>query len=97
MPTYERREEFLRDLLRLTPEQRAQFDAAVSEMVEDLRAGRPFRTSLRIKRFHSVPGYYEMSYSGDGRAFFEYGTSPHEGDVHIIWRRVGTHKLFRGK
>jgi hypothetical protein len=85
----------MRDLDRLTPEQRLQFEAAAREMVADIKASRPFRSSLRIKRFQSIPGYYEMSFAGDGRALFEYGTSPRQGDVHIIWQRVGTHKIYR--
>lgn len=93
MPTYDRSDELLRDLQHLTTEQRAQFEAAVNDMVEDLKAGRPFRVSLRVKCFNSISNYYEKSFAGDGRAFFERGTSPHPGDVHIIWRHVGTHKI----
>jgi transposase len=94
MPMYERSPEFMHDLERLTPEQRLQFEAAVREMVEDLKARRPFRASLGIKRFHKRPHACEMSWAGDGRALFEYGTSPHQGDVHIIWLAVGTHDIY---
>lgn len=52
MPTYERSIEFLNDLARLTPDQRKQFEAAVHQMVEDLKANRPFRPSLGVERFH---------------------------------------------
>ena len=49
MPTYDRTPEFLRDLERLTPEQRLAFNAAVGEMVQDLKAHHPFRSSLRVE------------------------------------------------
>lgn len=35
-----------------------------------------------------------MTWANDGRALFKYGTSPHPGDVHIIWLRVGSHEIF---
>ncbi len=35
-----------------------------------------------------------MSWANDGRALFTYGSSPHQGDTHIIWLRVGTHDIF---
>lgn len=37
---------------------------------------------------------YEFRFAGDGRALFMYGTSPHPGDVHIVWLRVGTHDIY---
>jgi hypothetical protein len=36
-----------------------------------------------------------MSWSPDGRATFEYGDEIQPGAAHIIWRRVGTHSVFR--
>jgi hypothetical protein len=41
------------------------------------------------------PGIWEMSWAPDGRATFEYGDEVHSGEAHIIWRRVGTHAIFR--
>jgi hypothetical protein len=32
---------------------------------------------------------------GDGRATFEYGDEIQPGEAHIIWRRIGTHSVFR--
>ncbi len=95
MPTYERSLEFLNDLAQLTPEQRKQFETAVREFVEDLKAGRPFRPSLGVKRFQRRPGAYEMRWASDGRALLEFGTSPHQGDAHIIWLAVGTHDIYK--
>jgi hypothetical protein len=36
-----------------------------------------------------------MSWAPDGRATFEYGDEVHPGQPHIVWRRVGTHSIFR--
>jgi hypothetical protein len=41
------------------------------------------------------PGVWEMSWAPDGRATFEYGDEVHAGEAHIVWRRVGTHAIFR--
>ena len=84
MPTYERTAEFLRDLARLTPAQRKQFEAAVRAMVEDLKAKQPFRASLHVERFHRRRDAFEMRWAGDGRTLFEFGQSPTPGETHII-------------
>lgn len=95
MPTHDEVPTFWRDWSQLTPAQRERFLAAMREMVEDLKARQPFRASLRIKRFKSLPDVYEMSWANDGRALFQFGTSPHPGDTHITWLRVGTHSIFQ--
>ncbi|NNN13186.1 MAG: hypothetical protein HKL81_05515 [Acidimicrobiaceae bacterium] len=68
--------------------------AAVNEFVTDLSQKNPFRKSLRVKGVQDKPGIFEMTWSGDGRATFEYGEPLRDNDVHIIWRRVGTHNIF---
>jgi hypothetical protein len=95
MPTYERTEEFLRDLARLTPAQRKQFETAERAMVEGPKANRPFRASLGVERFHRRPNAYEMRWAGDGRALFEFGASPIQGQAHIIWLAAGTHDIYK--
>jgi len=95
MPTYERSQRFLNELKRLTPEQRLQFEAAVRDMVADIKAKRPFRQSLGVKRFKSMADTYEMAWVGDDRALFQYGTSPHPGETHVIWISVGTHDIYK--
>jgi hypothetical protein len=30
----------------------------------------------------------------DGRATFHFGNRVREGEPHIVWRRIGTHKIF---
>jgi hypothetical protein len=36
-----------------------------------------------------------MTWAADGRATFEYGQEIRPGEPHIIWRRIGTHDVFR--
>lgn len=65
--------------------------------VSDLRSGR-FRTGLRVRGVRRMPGVYdvyEMTWAPDGRATFNYGDPVPEGEPHIIWRRIGTHDIFR--
>jgi hypothetical protein len=95
MPTFDKLPSFLNDWAALSTDQKILFMTAVAKMVADLKTGQGFRAGLRIKGVQGYPWIYEMTWSGDGRATFEYGTSPHQGDVHIIWRRVGTHDIFK--
>jgi len=37
---------------------------------------------------------FEMTWAPDGRATFHYGAPVREGQVHVGWRRVGTHAVF---
>ncbi len=53
-----------------------------------------FTPSLRVKRVQSARGVWEMSWAPDGRATFEYGAELHPGEAHVIWRRVGTHRVL---
>lgn len=94
MPTYEWQQRFGADLSKLGPVQRAAFQASVRQFIEDLDRG-AFRKSLRVKGVHSAPGVFEMSWAPDGRATFQFGQSPLTGGAHIVWRRIGTHEVFR--
>jgi hypothetical protein len=76
----------------LSDGQQAAFLAAVILFVEDLRTG-TFRPSLRVKGVKGATGVFEMTWAADGRATFGKSVAPGEG--HIIWRRVGTHEVFR--
>ena len=95
MPTFDKEQEFLRDWGRLGIDRRQFFMDAVATMVHDLRTGQGFRSGLRIKGVKNHPRVFEMTWAPDGRATFSYGTSPHAGDVHIIWRRIGGHDIFQ--
>lgn len=95
MPTFDVEPRFLHDYARLTHEQRLLFAAAYKKLVADLKAGRGFRKGLRVKGVQGHQGVFEVTWARDGRATFAYGTSPHPGDTHIIWRRIGGHDIFQ--
>jgi hypothetical protein len=81
--------------VKLTDQQQQRFLTAVAAMVADLKAGRGFRPGLRVKGVQGWPGIWEMTWAPDGRATFEYGPERRPGEPHVIWRRVGTHDIFR--
>lgn len=93
MPTFEVTRRFRRDYERLTPQQKAALFAAVRKFVQDLRAG-SFRKGLRVKAIRGAPGIFEITWASDGRATFEFGPAVRTGDVHVIWRRCGTHGVL---
>jgi hypothetical protein len=79
----------------LSAERQLRFRQAVKAMVSDLRGGRPFRKSLRVRPLGGHPGIYEMTWEmPSGRATFEYGSAIIPGERHIIWRRIGGHEIF---
>lgn len=93
MPTHERTSRFERDWQALTGEQRERFRRAFPRFHADL-AKRRFRAGLRVRRVAGTDGVFEMTWAPDGRATFQYGTSEDQ-EPHIIWRRIGTHDVFR--
>jgi hypothetical protein len=93
MPTVAQTDRFRRDLTGLTAAQKAAFRAAAAKFLADLPSGR-FRAGLRVKGIAGAEGVFEMTWADDGRATFEYGSAVHQGETHIIWRRVGTHEIF---
>lgn len=95
MPTHEELVQFLREFSRLREAQQDQFIDAMKRMVEDLRNGRPFRASLRVKGVQGHPGIFEVSWRDGGRATFHYGTPQRPGDTHIVWRRIGGHDISK--
>lgn len=96
MPTRSVLASFRRDWQGLTPQQQRQFLAALKELIAGLKEPQPsFHPRLRVKRMQGHSGIWEMSWAPDGRATFEYGDEVHPGQAHIIWRRVGTHSIFR--
>jgi hypothetical protein len=86
---------FRSDFLSLTPAQQAAFLAAVRQFVEDLEAGGAFHAGLRVKGVKGAAGIFEMTWADDGRATFQYGDAVKPGEPHVIWRRVGTHAIFK--
>jgi hypothetical protein len=95
-PTYQPLSTFLRDYDKLTPGQRKRFLDAVADMVADIRARRSFRSGLRVKRVQGgTVDLWELTWAPDGRATWQYGPEAIPGQPHIIWRRIGTHEIFR--
>lgn len=94
MPTWEPLPAFLRDLKSLTPEQRRAFELAVRHFVDDLKKGK-FRKGLRVKKMSGHEDVWEMTWADDGRATFQYGAQVVEGEQHVVWRRIGTHGIFK--
>ena len=78
----------------LSADQKAALLTAVAQFVEDLRRGEGFRKGLRVKGVKGASGIFEMTWGDDGRATFEYGDPVSEGEAHIIWRRIGAHKIL---
>jgi hypothetical protein len=96
MPTYAWLARFGSDFARLSPEQQAAFLVAVQQFVDDLnRDDRVFRNGLRVRGIQGATGILEMTWAPDGRATFEYGDELAAGTPHIIWRRVGSHDVFK--
>jgi hypothetical protein len=95
VPTFAWLARFGADFDRLSPAQQGAFLAAVAQFVEDLRKGGQFRKGLRVKGVQGASGVFEMTWADDGRATFQYGDAVVEGEPHVIWRRVGTHDIFR--
>jgi hypothetical protein len=94
VPTYDKTARFKADFRLLDDKQRAAFLRAVDAFREDLSRGQGFRNGLRVKGVQGADGVFEMTWAANGRATFSYGQSLHEGEPHIIWRRIGTHGIF---
>ena len=94
MPTFEADEQFIRDWRNLTPAQRQRFKVSVRRFVDDLKAKRTPRPGVGIERFEGREGVFEFHWAPNGRALFSYGVSPHPGDTHVIWLRIGTHDIY---
>ncbi|MBD3004749.1 hypothetical protein [Streptomyces sp. 5-10] len=94
MATFEMEPSFQRDLKKLTAQQRKTFETVIrGQFVPDLNEGE-FRPGLRVKRIKSLQGVtvvYEMTWSADGRATWNYGEQLKPEHVHVVWRRIGTH------
>jgi hypothetical protein len=96
MPTHKELQTFWDDWQHLRPEQKEQFHKARRKFVFDLRTGKGFRASLRVKRVErgKAERVYEITWAPDGRATFQYGAEVVPGEQHIIWRRIGGHEIL---
>ncbi len=95
MSTYAWLARFAADFDSLSSAQQRAFLTAVAQFVDDLRNGKGFRKGLRVKGVEGAAGIFEMTWADNGRATFEYGYSVDEGEPHVIWRRIGTHAIFK--
>jgi hypothetical protein len=95
MPTFQLLPRFNSDWEKLSDDQREMFRKAVRRLIEDLGSGRSFRKGLRVKRIQLTDDVFEMTFSPDGRATWQYGPEVTPGEPHVIWRRIGTHAVLR--
>ena len=99
-PTFERSDSFRRDYKGLNHSEVKLVRESLEDFIEDLRGieegtTQGFRPGLRVKPMKGNPSIYEMTWDGnDGRATFQYGDSVLEGKRHVIWRRIGDHRIF---
>lgn len=93
-PTFDATTSFLNQFRRLSNEEQTAFMVAVRKLVTDLRTGKGFRKSLRIKKYQGAEGVYEMSWAPDGRALFRFGAEVQAREQHVIWLAVGGHEIF---
>lgn len=94
MPTYEVTQRFLRDYKKLTRKQQELFRISWRAMVDDLKSGRGFRSSLRVTKVQGTRDVWEMTWASDGRATWQYGERQREAEPHVVWRRIGSHDIF---
>lgn len=95
MATFETAHRFDSDRKKLTDTQHRRFVKVVQEQfVPDIDAG-SFRPALRVKGVKGRSGVFEMTWAPDGRATWMFGAQQRAGVTHVIWRRVGTHDIFR--
>lgn len=93
MPTWETTRRFERDWRSLDPDDRRRFRVAVGKFAADVAIGR-FRKGLRVRRIEGTADIFEMTWAPNGRATFQYGQSRGQGP-RVIWRRVGTHEIYK--
>jgi hypothetical protein len=95
MPAFQVTRRFERDWKQLTSESRARFQPVIAgPFVPDLARG-VFRAGLRVNGVQAGPGVSAMTGAPDGRATFSYRPGQQAGEPHVIWRRIGTHEIFR--
>lgn len=95
MPTWSKTRTFLEDYKRLPSADKKKFRKAIADFVADLKHGGRFRKSLRVKGVQGAEGLFEMTWAPNGRATFQYGHEQRPKEPHIIWRRCGSHDIFK--
>lgn len=97
MPTFFFAERFQRDYKKLTREQKQSFQRVVSDKFAPALDETPldFPVSLRVKEVQGTRGVFEMTWAPDGRATWQYGQEDPPGITCVVFRRIGTHAIFR--
>jgi hypothetical protein len=85
----------MQEYLALSARDAAAFRRARDRFIAALQAQRRPEAGLGISEMGGHPGVYEFHYSGGGRATFHYGEPVIKGDVHVVWRRIGGHEIYR--
>lgn len=94
--THEMSPRFVSDFRALSKEQQDAARSAARDLADDLNQRVRTRPSLRVKRVRAAPpGVLEMTWAPDGRATFELGREVRPGEPHVVWRRIGTHAIFK--
>ena len=94
-PTFRVSERAAREYAKLNPRDKARFTRARVAFVDALRADpSALPPNLRVKRVQGHDGIWELTWSADGRATFEYGAEQLPGEPHVRWRRIGSHSIF---
>lgn len=103
MPTFFVEARFWNDYNRMSGHDQALFKQARDEFIRVLRewqnAGRPgvprFPKSLGIRPMVHRRGVMELAWAPDGRCTWQYSTPQRPGRLHIIWRRIGSHEIYK--
>ncbi len=103
MPTFEAHDRFWREYECLRDDQQDAFNQALREFISVLRdwererrPGNPiFPQRLGITAMVKQRNIKEFAWAGDGRCTWEYGTPQIPDKFHVIWRRIGTHAIYK--
>jgi hypothetical protein len=74
---------------------RKAFRRAKDRFVAALQAKRVHEAGLGIREMTDHPGIFEFRFTARGRATFHYGDPVIESEVHIVWRHIGGHEIYR--
>ena len=95
MPTFQVTRRSERDRKQFAPDSRARFQRVVTGQFAPGLARSVFRAGSRINGAQAAPDMSEMTWAQDGRATFSHRPEQQAGEPHLIWRRLGTHDIYR--